>query len=217
MVGALLQVPSASIKNLRDEFDPIHPNTRKGWHKRPLRPNRQRVIGEFCDTSDAALLEIVERIFAFDSEVEREITRPLSRSRRGEDVAERLRTGRKAEEFVLRESHRILGVGSEQLIDRREEAIGYDFGRLDQPRAAIEVKGLTGLRGTITFTDHEWATAGGRRLDYLVVVIGNVYVSSPSWLLVRDPTRSLGARAHFRRQTSVSWSAPIRVEISDDS
>ncbi len=35
--GSRLGVPPASMKNLRDEFDPLHPNGRKGWHKRRLR------------------------------------------------------------------------------------------------------------------------------------------------------------------------------------
>src|SRR4051794_5247166 len=59
-----LDVRSASFKNLRDEFDPIHGNERRGWHQRALRPNRQRVLGELCEVSDEALLELVSRIMS---------------------------------------------------------------------------------------------------------------------------------------------------------
>src|SRR5260370_20140484 len=36
-IGYALGSQPASIKNYRDEFDPLFPNQRKGWHKRPIR------------------------------------------------------------------------------------------------------------------------------------------------------------------------------------
>src|SRR5260370_38101212 len=37
VIGYALRARPASIKNYRDEFDPLFPNRRKGWHKRPVR------------------------------------------------------------------------------------------------------------------------------------------------------------------------------------
>ena len=37
VIGFALGAKPASIKNYRDEFDPVFPNKRKGWHKRPMR------------------------------------------------------------------------------------------------------------------------------------------------------------------------------------
>lgn len=37
VVGYALGSRPSSIKNYRDEFDPIFPNSRKGWHKRETR------------------------------------------------------------------------------------------------------------------------------------------------------------------------------------
>ena len=37
VIGYALGEKPASIKNYRDEFDPLFPNKRKGWHKRPTR------------------------------------------------------------------------------------------------------------------------------------------------------------------------------------
>src|SRR5258706_10724960 len=45
--------PIATFKNLRDEFDPIHANIRRGW-QRPLRADRERVINELKEVSDEA-------------------------------------------------------------------------------------------------------------------------------------------------------------------
>ena len=94
-----LSVRSASIKNLRDEFDPVHPNSRQGWHKRALRKNRQRVLDELQDVSDAGLLELVGRIVRRDEEPIIEAIDTLSNvTRVVHNVAERLLTGRKADD-----------------------------------------------------------------------------------------------------------------------
>ena len=37
VIGYAMGSRPASIKNYRDEFDPLFPNRRKGWHKRPIR------------------------------------------------------------------------------------------------------------------------------------------------------------------------------------
>src|SRR5271156_2045604 len=37
----------ASIKNYRDEFDPLFPNRRKGWHKRETRDYCLRIFEEY--------------------------------------------------------------------------------------------------------------------------------------------------------------------------
>jgi hypothetical protein len=48
VVGYSLGSRPASIKNYRDEFDPLFPNARKGWHKRPIRSyclvSRKKVV-----------------------------------------------------------------------------------------------------------------------------------------------------------------------------
>jgi len=37
----------ASLKNYRDEFDPLFPNRRKGWHKRPTRDYCRKVFEKY--------------------------------------------------------------------------------------------------------------------------------------------------------------------------
>src|SRR5437762_2352406 len=98
--GKLLNVAPASLKNLRDEFDPVHGNARRGWKDRPMRPNRQRVMGELCEVSDAALLEMIDAILRHDADAVQDVVAPLSKPiQRIHNVAERLRTGRLAEVF----------------------------------------------------------------------------------------------------------------------
>lgn len=209
--GSCLGVRSASMKNLRDEFDPIHPNSRLGWHKRPLRPNRQRVLGEFCETSDEALLEVISRLLRGDKEVEEMITKPIATSRsRVEDVAERLRTGRLAEDFFFKNTERICGIRPSELVDCRNEARGFDFGVRHQSRLAIEVKGLRLERGDILFTDHEWNQAIRRQDFYWLVVVGCVH-RNPRAALIKHPSVSIKVVSSIRQSAVLSWRAKVSV------
>ena len=47
VIGYGLGARPASIKNYRDEFDPLFPNARKGWHKRPTRDYCLKVFEEY--------------------------------------------------------------------------------------------------------------------------------------------------------------------------
>lgn len=209
--GAALGVRSASMKNLRDEFDPVHPNARMGWNKRPLRPNRQRVLGEFCDASDEALSELVTRLLRGDREVEELVTRPMATTRaRVENVAERLRTGRLAEEYFLANSMTICGFPPSNLVDYRAEARGYDFGVTHESKLAIEVKGLKLTRGEVLFTDHEWQQAIRRQADYWLVVVGSIE-REPRGMLIRHPSSSVKVTSSVRQSTVLSWRAKVAL------
>lgn len=209
--GAKLRRKPASMKNLRDEFDPVHGNARAGWDMRPMRPNRQRVLGEFCTVSDAALLEVVHRILGGDPEVRAEITEPiLATASRAENVAERLRTGREAERYFLANSEAICGVPSPSIVDVRDEARGYDFAVADRRSVGIEVKGLRLARGEVLFTDHEWDQANRRRRDYWLVVVGCLD-TEPVALMMPDPAATLAAKSVVRQTATISWRARVRV------
>ena len=209
--GEALKVAPASIKNLRDEFDPVHGNARKGWKDRPMRPNRQRIMGKLCDVSDAALLEMIDRILAHDPDALHEVVTPLSKpAARFHNVAERLRTGRLAEAFFLANSKKIANVAASLILDHRELARGYDFGVQKRESIAIEVKGMNQKRGGIIFTDREWSEAKARRADYWLVVVGNVE-ANPVARLFPDPTATLRAECKYQTTIAASWRANIDV------
>jgi hypothetical protein len=208
--GVSLDVPPASFKNLRDEFDPVHGNARRGWHGRPLRANRQRVLGELCDVSDAALLELVARILSRDVEAIQSAVIPLSMPARViPNVAERLLTGRRAEEHFLAHCEHIVDVARALLVDRRLDACGFDFGVSDR-ELAIEVKGLKLLRGDILFTDREWSEATGRRDQYVLVVVGNL-ISKPKVRAIWNPASVLHASCTYRTSIAATWRANVAV------
>jgi hypothetical protein len=209
--GKLLKVAPASLKNLRDEFDPIHGNARRGWKGRPMRPNRLRVMGELCEISDAALLEMIDGILRHDAEAVQDVVAPLSRpTERVHNIAERLRTGRLAEAYFRANCQAIAGVLTTALLDHRELFRGYDFGVQGRSAIAIEIKGLKQLRGTIAFTDREWTEAIARRQDYWLVVVGNLE-SNPIARLIADPTARLEATCQYQRTIAASWRANVVV------
>jgi hypothetical protein len=58
-VGARLDIKPTSIQNMRDEFDPINDNPRKGWHQRHLTPTRQEIVDRFGSYSEPRLRQVV--------------------------------------------------------------------------------------------------------------------------------------------------------------
>ncbi len=209
-VGQSLDVKATSIKNLRDEFDPFFENERKGWEGRPIRPNRQRVLGEFSDVCDYVLLQIVDGVLISDKQVRDDIVWPIARATQTSNAAERLRTGRQAERIFYKQSAEILGVPSGELVDRRDDACGFDFGQLGKSSIAIEVKGMRADSGKILFTDLEWRTADRMGEDYAVVVIGRVF-EVPRWRVIRAPVRVFDAMPSVSRSIATTWGATVSV------
>ncbi len=206
-----LSTRPASFKNLRDEFDPVHGNSRAGWHRRPLRPNRQRVLLDLKDVSDDALMALVDRIVARDQEAINEAIDSLAEVPRvAHNVAERLLTGRRAEEYFVQHSESLVGIRPEQLLDRRQLACGYDFGVRRRAEVAIEVKGLKPAAGDVLFTDREWTEASMRLDNYWLVVVGNLD-SAPRGRVIRNPQRAIRATCSHQLSITAVWRARVSI------
>ncbi len=206
-----LAIRSSSIKNLRDEFDPAHGNDRRGWHQRPLRPNRQRVLDDLKDVSDDALMALVDRIIARDQEATAEAVDSMAAiPRTAHNVAERLLTGRRAEEYFLAHSRSLVGIEADELEDRRLSACGYDFGVRRLPEVGIEIKGLKHVTGEVLFTDREWSEANTRQEHYWLVVIGNLE-SKPRGKVLRNPHSNLPAICSYQMTVAAVWRSKFSV------
>ena len=131
------------------------------------------------------------------------------------NVAERLLTGRRAEDYFIERSADIIGVETADLVDYRQAARGFDFGVDGDPERAIEVevKGIKQLRGEILMTDREWSEAGLRRSDYWLVVVGNLD-GNPVPQVFRDPYRQLDVRCVFSKSVTASWRSSVSVVSS---
>jgi len=208
---ATLDVPHNSMKLLRDEFDVFFANGRRGWLHRDPHPSRLRILSEFEAVSDDALLDIVRRILAKDQDVIQEIL-PLVSSppSRVANVAERLLTGRRAEEHFMRTCLEIIEVPTTALVDLRHTACGYDFRADPLPGVAIEIKGLKSMRGGILFTEREWSEARDRRENYWVVVVGNL-AAEPLARVFPDPVKVFDATCQVVKSASTVWTAEASV------
>jgi hypothetical protein len=210
--GTALGCPALSIKNLRDEFDPIHGNRRRGWHQRPIRPNRQRVLESLQEVSDDALMALVERILDKDHESIAEAVDSMAAApRTAQNVAQRLLTGRQAEEFFLAHSQPLVQIEPSALIDRRLSACGYDFAVSGRPELAIEVKGLRQLTGEVLFTDREWSEARTRLDHYWLVVVANLD-ATPQGKVVFDPAYHLEATCSYQTTVAAVWRSKMSVD-----
>ncbi|MEZ4727593.1 MAG: hypothetical protein R3E79_10720 [Caldilineaceae bacterium] len=102
---------------------------------------------------EAILMELVRHILQRDKETIGEAIDSLAPVNHiTYNVAERLLTGRRVEEYFLANTQQIIEIPSQSIIDLRDAACGYDFGVQAQPQWAIEVKGLKTNRGVIQFT-----------------------------------------------------------------
>lgn len=61
-IGFILGIPSNTIKNFRDAFDPYHENTRRGWWQRDLWHFEKEIYEGFKEYSEEELYILVRKI-----------------------------------------------------------------------------------------------------------------------------------------------------------
>lgn len=215
-VGRMLGVKPNSVKNMRDEFDPLHDNPRAGWYQRPLRPSRAKVVESFQGLSEEELHDIVLEILTnpefVSSDDFSDVVTPISKrekKRKGKSVfIVRGPTGRKAEEHFMA-YHAANGIPeSGELQDTRDHGCGYDFAIITTGRELqVEVKGLDGDSGGITFTSKEWDTARTNGDNYYLVIVRNVS-SEPDFQVIQNPYKVLAPKKSVFTTVQVRWNVP---------
>jgi len=166
---------------------------------------------ELKEVSDDALMVLVEKILSHaDTEVKDAIDALARITKTAANVAERLLTGRRAEEYFIANCSDLVNVLPQHLVDLRNAAVGYDFGITHDRGTAIEVKGIKEQQGNILFTDREWVEAKLRKDRYLLVVVGNL-VDIPKAVVVRNPSGRLMVSCRYQKSISVTWSSTISI------
>src|ERR1700674_292898 len=66
VIGYALGSKPASVKNYRDEFDPLFPNKRMGWHKRATRDYCLKVFEQYQDLDLDAFSGLVRSFVGYD-------------------------------------------------------------------------------------------------------------------------------------------------------
>ena len=79
VLGFSLGVKPASIKNYRDEFDPLFPNERKGWHKRNTRDYCKVIFDEFGNLKFKSFTELIKSFYIENFEIEKFIRKEIKK------------------------------------------------------------------------------------------------------------------------------------------
>ncbi|MEI7597328.1 MAG: DUF3883 domain-containing protein [Bacteroidota bacterium] len=189
ILGFSLGSKPSSIKNYRDEFDPLFPNNRKGWHKRPIRDYCKYFYDYYFNTSFEEFSILIKSFFIENYELEEFISK-IEKKDYSESVAKRLLTGKAAEEYFKNEYVKIKEFHKFILTDTTNLACGFDYKlSLNSDFYCVEVKGLNELKGGIQFTEKEYYVAQNMKSSYCLFIVKN-FKEKPIHDIVFDPLNS---------------------------
>jgi hypothetical protein len=208
VMGLAINAKPASIKNYRDEMDPLFPNVRRGWHKRKIREHCQKIYETFRNYNLEEMVTLVANITGCS----------LTSDIDGADIdgaesfAKRLATGRAAENFFLTNYRIEPEFASLDAVDVTQTGCGFDF-RLQNSSMpffnAVEVKGIRQNKGFISLTNKEHSVAGCLGETYYLYVVKN-FDDVPYAVNYRNPLRAgLGFNRTERKVVQISWSAKL--------
>jgi hypothetical protein len=212
VLGYAVGSPPASIKNYRDEFDPLFANARKGWHKRPTRDHCLKVLNDYKDLDIELFSQLIISLTGSGENAWSEVQGDEEESEDDSCFAKRLITGLAAERY-FETIHQALpefqGWAAE---NTTRHGCGFDF-RLKSAASdeflAVEVKGLKGRTGSVSLTqkEHRVATALGDR--FFLFVVKN-FRESPFHEMHRNPlSGGLRFERSERKVIQISWLANV--------
>lgn len=212
VLGYALGLSPRSIKLYRDEFDPIFPNARLGFHKRKPHPYRLKILDEYKDLDFETFSGLIGSFVGSQPDVGGESRVRTRRTIDEASFAKRLITGLAAEQYFETCFSKLDEFRGYGLQNTTRLGCGYDF-RLEPSAGsdflAVEVKGLAENAGNISLTPKEHFVAGAMGDRYFLFVVKN-FKKAPSHRIFPNP---LSGRLEFTRKESrvvqVSWLAAV--------
>jgi hypothetical protein len=176
VIGYALGQKPASIKNYRDEFDPLFPNRRRGWHKRPTRDYCLKVFKDYKDLDIDTFTGLIKSFAGYDEGAWSELW-PSDEKPDGEShFAKRLITGLAAERYFESAFPTLSEFRNCSAENTTRLGCGYDF-RLHLPTGkdflAVEVKGLKESSGSLSLTPKEHEVASLLKTRFFLFVVKN--------------------------------------------
>jgi hypothetical protein len=210
VIGSALGVRPASVKNYRDEFDPLFPNTRKGWHKRPTRDYCKAVYDAFGGLNLEDFTNFLKQVIYRDHDLGALVEEVERKQGDDRSFAKRLITGQAAEQY-FKSKYKEIGIFKGfDLEDTTRLGCGFDF-KLFTPGVfyGIEVKGLSGPSGGIALTSKEHSVASILKARFFLFVVKN-FKENPFHELYRDPLNGklVFARTE-QRVLQINWTAKL--------
>jgi len=211
VMGYAMGSRPATIKNYRDEFDPLYPNRRKGWHKRPIRRYCLKIVDKYGTLDKESFTNLVKSFVGYDGNAWGGIKRDEDLDDSGY-FAKRLITGIAAERYFEAVWPSLPEFKGYALQNTTQLGCGYDFRlRTDASRdfLAVEVKGCKERTGNVSMTPKEYNVAAALRQRYYLFVVKN-FQESPFHEIFQDP---LSGKLRFRRNevvtVQISWVASL--------
>lgn len=210
-IGDLLSVKPHTVKNWRDEFDPLFGH-RAGWYQRPMSPSRIKVAQALESLDEQQIQEIVRDILTgkLNEQTENEdlllsIASEKNRDNSNKHFILRGPTGKAAEEYFQKQYSEKKKPINGKLIDCRELGSGYDFKIEADEEFYVEVKGISETSGGILFTDKEWITAKVKGENYFLCIISNLKEDAQI-IYIQNPAKNLKAQKNIYTSIQISWS-----------
>lgn len=210
VIGSALGVRPASIKNYRDEFDPLFPNNRNGWHKRPIRGYCKAIYDAFRGLDLESLTDLLKRIIYKEADLD--VLMEEVQRKQGDDstFAKRLITGQAAEQYFRSRYKEVHLFRDFEIEDTTKLGCGFDFKLYSRTVFyGIEVKGLSDSSGSIALTDKEHSVASILGKRFFLFVVKN-FKENPFHELYQNP---LNGNLIFNKvvQTAVQISWTTRL------
>lgn len=209
-IAEKLQVNNHSVKNWRDEFDPLFGH-RAGWHQRAMIPSRVRIVQALEGLEEFQIRGLVKDIISgkIKSEPDQEeqlvsIVADLKDRKSDSKFIVRGPTGKAAETFFVEYYSIYKKPIQGELIDCRDLGCGYDFMIKSIDEFYIEVKGLSEISGGILFTDKEWRTAKEKNRNYILCIISNIN-DIPSVKFIENPAEKLIPKMNIYTTIQINW------------
>ena len=212
VIGYALGSKPMSIKNYRDEFDPLFPNKRKGWHKRPTRDYCLKVFDTYKNLDLETFTSMVKSFTGYDENAWSEVQAKDERDESDSSFAKRLITGLAAEQYFESVHIRLSEFKGYTVENTTKLGCGYDF-RLrketEKDFLAVEVKGLKDKTGSLSLTPKEYDVATALTNRFFLFVVKN-FCETPFHEIYSDP---LAGQLRFKKKetvtVNVSWLASV--------
>jgi len=205
-----------SVKNYMQEFDPLFPNNRKGWHKREIRAHCREAFERFGQLSLADFSRLLTPLLLPPVMPLPECLDELAALDEGnlenEGFSRRLITGAAAEGFFESSFKELSEFSDHTLTNVTRYGCGFDF-RLQpvdsRPFLAVEVKGIASAGGDVMMTSKEHQVADYLQDRYYLCVVRN-FTERPVLSLFRNPlVQGLEFTSRVRQQITQTWHARI--------
>ena len=162
VIGYALGAQPLSIRGYRDEFDPIFPNSRKGWYKRDIRDHCKKILDEYNNLDIDSFASLIKSFVGYDENALSVTQTNVERLERKSGFAQRMITGLAAERYFETFYSTIPEFQNCLVENTTRLGCGYDFRiqrEISEEFIAVEVKGIRERIGSVSLTPREYDAA----------------------------------------------------------